>query len=59
MDHSRVALLYRRLLQLPLRSLDALWMRFQQLAVERSCAEILDEREEGRSTPTRAPAPEH
>ena len=33
-------------LQLPLRSVDALWLRFQQLAVERSCAEILDEKAE-------------
>lgn len=45
-DHTRVSALFRRQMQLPLRSLDALWLRFQQLAVERSCAELLDEREE-------------
>ena len=45
-DYARVSSCYRRILQLPLRSLDALWLRFQQLAVERSCAEILDDKEE-------------
>lgn len=45
-DHSRVSQVFRRALQHPLRSLDALWLRFQQLAVERSCAEVLDAREE-------------
>ena len=45
-DYSRVASLYRRQLQLPLRSLDALWLRFQQLAVERTCAELLNEADE-------------
>jgi pre-mRNA-processing factor 39 len=45
-DHSRVFAIYRRLLQLPIRSLDALWLRFQQLAVERSCDEILDGKDE-------------
>ena len=45
-DHSRVSSVYRRALQLPLRSLDALWLRFQKLAVERSCDEVLDSREE-------------
>ena len=45
-DYSRVSACYRRLLQLPLRSVDALWLRFQQLAVERSCAEILDDKAE-------------
>ena len=29
-----------------LRALDALWLRFSQLSVERSCAELLDTKEE-------------
>lgn len=47
-NHSRrvVSHVYRRALQQPLRSLDALWLRFQQLAVESSCAEVLDDNEE-------------
>ena len=45
-DHSRVAALYRRALELPLRSLDRLWVRFQQFSLERSCSELLDEASE-------------
>ena len=45
-DHSRVAALYRRILQLPIKSLDAVWLRFQQLSVERSCAELITSKEE-------------
>ena len=47
-DFGRVSNCYRRVLQLPLRALDALWLRFHQLAVERSCAEILDDKEEAK-----------
>ena len=45
-DYSRVFMCYRRLLQQPLRSLDAMWLRFQQLTVERSCEEVLDAKAE-------------
>ena len=45
-DYSRVSRLYRRTMLLPLRSLDALWLRFQQLAVERSCTELISLEEE-------------